>query len=374
MTIMTAVLNPNDFALTVGIDHYSMYRCLSGAIKDAEDFHKWLVEPDGGGLDPNNRRLVLSPPVQKCSENYTRGREWSTGSSCEWFPRGQRRRPVKSEIDEDLDELVERARQRVHDEGRRMRRFYYFFSGHGNTHNERSVARTSYCLARWSRDQNRSDALDIESYLGAIGRLGLFEEVLMFLDFCRINQVSVSGSPSIINPPMGGAAVESFVAYAADVDQAAYEGDGGSNGLDFRGHFSRVLMKALRGAAASEGGGVTILDLATYLDRNVPKVAKRHHHEQGARFDNKLSPPRYAGSVLGSARPGLRIRLRFKEGRSGTYRLVGPDLRVIHAGDVGIGPWELSLDARCDYEMIDEGGRAEVIDLPVGGGVHDVEF
>ncbi|KAA3624791.1 MAG: hypothetical protein DWQ02_22625, partial [Bacteroidetes bacterium] len=41
-------IQPNDFALVIGIDDYPDFRSLNGAINDAEDFAHWLMDHDSG--------------------------------------------------------------------------------------------------------------------------------------------------------------------------------------------------------------------------------------------------------------------------------------------------------------------------------------
>jgi hypothetical protein len=45
------------YALVVGIDHYLRFRSLQGARKDAEDFHAWLMDPDGVRGGRQHRRI-----------------------------------------------------------------------------------------------------------------------------------------------------------------------------------------------------------------------------------------------------------------------------------------------------------------------------
>jgi len=104
------------FALVVGIDHYPRFRSLKGARKDAEDFHAWLIDPDGGGVPAANVELVLSKedPV----------------------------RPIHDDIDDALEKILFfKARG-----GGGNKRLYLYFSGHGLGHCEvPSVPSASSC-------------------------------------------------------------------------------------------------------------------------------------------------------------------------------------------------------------------------------------
>jgi hypothetical protein len=55
---------PDDHAVIVGINRYRSdegIEPLKGAVNDALLFREWLIDPDGGGLDPDNVELFTSP-------------------------------------------------------------------------------------------------------------------------------------------------------------------------------------------------------------------------------------------------------------------------------------------------------------------------
>src|SRR4051812_4792408 len=55
-----AVRSDLDFAVVVGVEGYPHFQPLRGAASDARSFHAWLVAADGGGLQPDNAKLILS--------------------------------------------------------------------------------------------------------------------------------------------------------------------------------------------------------------------------------------------------------------------------------------------------------------------------
>jgi len=57
--------NPEDYAIVVGINYYPALRKLKAAEKDATLFAEWLMSPEGGGLPPDNVRLILSSNYEK---------------------------------------------------------------------------------------------------------------------------------------------------------------------------------------------------------------------------------------------------------------------------------------------------------------------
>src|SRR5262245_46515021 len=59
---------PTDYAIVVGINDYNTgIPALQGAINDARLFRHWLVDENGGGLDPSNVTFI-------CSVNPSNGR------------------------------------------------------------------------------------------------------------------------------------------------------------------------------------------------------------------------------------------------------------------------------------------------------------
>src|SRR3990172_870831 len=101
-------MNTEDYAIVIGLNTYPFLNSLKAAESDAESFYQWLTDPNGGALDPNHARLILSrdypAPDDKTSFNV---------------------RPFKNDVDEAL------VRFGVHERKRVGRRFYFYFAGHG---------------------------------------------------------------------------------------------------------------------------------------------------------------------------------------------------------------------------------------------------
>ncbi len=94
------------YAIVVGIDRYPALRDLHGASSDAAAFHEWLIDADGGGVPPAHTRLRLGKDLAVDRRRAT---------------------PKKSDIDDDLDDLVELVRA-----GPKLpARLWLYFAGHG---------------------------------------------------------------------------------------------------------------------------------------------------------------------------------------------------------------------------------------------------
>lgn len=313
---MTA--NPGHFALVVGIDHYPRFRSLKGARKDAEEFHTWLVAPDGGGVAQDDVALVLSEESPS--------------------------RPIHNDIDDALENLMARARASAVPP--LQRRFYLYFSGHGLGRNNLGA---DLCLAPWSKVR-RTMALDSDGYLRLAMGCGLFAEVVFLMDCCRVREIRAGALPPTIELPMPGddaPSSRSFVAYATEFMNAAYEAQTGTEpgGEDVRGHFTRALMAALKGGAAEATGGVRASRLKHYIEINTPLIARAANHLQRPEVVNGLDADN--DPLFGSALPSRRavtVVIAFAPGTVGEVVVEDGQLRELRRGDAGSGPWRIPLE------------------------------
>lgn len=306
----------NHYALVVGIDDYPRFRSLKGAKKDAQDFHSWLIDPTGGGVPVANTELVLS------KENPAR--------------------PIHDDIDDALEKILAASRR---GDGERI---YLYFSGHGLG---RTNLTTDICLALWSK-QRRAMALDSQKYLELLMGCGHYREVVLLLDCCRVREIRSSALPPTIELPApgdGAPACKMFVAYATEFMNAAYEAETGQieNDSNVRGHFTRALMEALRGAAAELTGGVRASKLKDYLEVHIPQIAKARNHIQKPEVVNGLD----ADPLFGHALPltqvaDFAVNITFTPERSGEVMLEDGQLQELRRGDVSTGPWRIPVIGR----------------------------
>jgi len=358
-------VNPRDYAVVVGIDHYPDFRCLRGATADARDFASWLLDPLGGGLPPGNCKIILSADYPGCPPQTAHGDE-------EVEPR----RPVQDDIDRAF-----RAIFRQLDAGAVTgRRLYVYFSGHGLG---RDALGADLCLAMWSTEFWRDAALDSQRYEKKLIASGYFDEVVFFLDCCRVREVNTHGQDALFNWPKPGARagqVRRFVGFATEFQDVAREAALASAPAEgeqpvVRGYFTRALLDALRGGAARPEGGVTASVLKTYLERETPLLAQRAGHPiQRPEVVNGLGSDQGKEPVFGRYLPGARYRIRFTPGRPGPVVFVGPDLRVLFRWQPAQGPVECPLSQGL-YALRDEtSGDEKSLRVTEGAGVYDVDF
>lgn len=343
---------PNHYALVVGIDDYPNFRSLKGAKRDAKDFAEWLVDDvTGGGIPSANLQLVLS------KKNPLR--------------------PIHEDIDDALDVILDGVDQAPGE------RLYLYFSGHGLA---RSNTGTDLCLAKWST-RRKGLALDSEDYLSMLMESGRFREVIMLLDCCRIRKIRKRALPPTNDPAKPddlAAKSRSFVGHATEFLNAAHEAATANDVVDnandpiVRGHFTRALIKALKGEAAEVGGGVRASRLKEYLEINTPEIAKLAKHSQMPEVQNGLpaNPDPIFGSATPPAHPNtVSVKVSFANPQLGQIILEDGNLTAIKQGVSSSGPWSLKLK-RGNYVLRDQNGAAERSIRITGheSGVVNVQF
>jgi len=347
-------VNDRDFALVVGINHYPNYgsqgRPLKGAIGDAEDFHRWLLDPDtGGGLPAANCQLIRSsiatvdPP-----------------------------QPKKARIDEALETIWNASKSTG------ARRLYFYFSGHGQTQTHDDVA---LCMSNWAINRQAA-AISFRKYLDFIVECTAFEEIVMLMDCCRSRKIGARGQETELTCPLPDAgSPKIFVAHATGFQTTAHEAVTGVLTADneplVRGHFTRALMAGLQGSAARGLGGVTVSGLALFLKKVVPRIAKRSQHEQEPQPEMRNFVPGGPDEpVLGAATrvETVDVTIHFTAARTSRIRLDDPRARPIRVGEASTGPWEETLEAATHLLTDLETGEEMPLKLHEFAGEAEIEF
>ena len=245
----------HDFGIVIGIDRYRDLDRLVGAVSDAGEFHRWMLE--GGSVPEENAALITSPA------------------------KGRLGKPVHDQIDDDLTRLIELATKRG------ARRLYLYFAGHGLSAEESHV---NLILANASKTlMNRG--LDAQSYHRTLLEGRWFKELVCFYDCCRTVDTKARGLPPGFAPveeqtragqgsgQSRAGTVTQYVLYAVLVGQRSVER---RRGADQRGSglFTRALLDGLRGGAAmpaSQGGGfeVTTASLTEFIARELQDAGRR---------------------------------------------------------------------------------------------------
>jgi len=161
-------MNPTDFAVVIGIDGYAGLRPLKAAKRDATRFSEWLIDPGGGGLPPENVRLIRS--------NITPGEPFSA-------------RPILQDIEEALWSIGVQQYTRL---GRRL---YFYFAGHGvgPAFNEVAMLLATAAMGRLTN-------IGLTQVQRFFHDAAVFDEVVYILDCCREEQSAICTGLSFMPP------------------------------------------------------------------------------------------------------------------------------------------------------------------------------
>lgn len=281
-----------DFGIVVGINDYQdpTYGRLDGACRDAEDFAAWLKSPDGGNVPKENVN-----PFTKLSD--AGGNE-----------------PMLSHLLILLQNMRKRAAAGKKRVGRRL---YIFLAGHGISPPELDEAGlltveagdsvTPYLPGKQSADQFCLSAR--------------FEEVVLFMDCCRVTDLLLQRFTLPISEkpdPAAAGKIRRFYAFATALGKTARETD---NAGVVRGVFSRVLLEGLNGAVLpDETGRMSTTQVRTYLEAELRKI-KINGEEQTPHFPCKDE------IVLAEGLTPRRLGVTL------TYRQPAPSIAVLDGGN-----------------------------------------
>jgi hypothetical protein len=234
-------MNTEDYAIIVGIDDYvkSPYERLKGAKRDAMEFVTWLKSPTGGDLPPKN----VDPFTKLSTDDGTT--------------------PVYSE----LLPMVSALRKLAPPGKRRIgRRLYIYLSGHGVSPDDLDEAG----LVTVESDEDFTLTFPGKDCADKLCLGAQFEEVLLFMDCCRLREPQATMNlPLRVRVDDGGAAtVKRFYAFATAFGRVAREVPFGG---ETRGVFSRHLMEGLK-TGADGNGRLTTSTLRNFLETRMSAI------------------------------------------------------------------------------------------------------
>lgn len=231
-----------DQALVIGIETYPGLNDLQGPCNDADAFVAWLIDPNGGGLEPANVAIQLSrnfPPPNNVTDAH----------------------PVLSELEILFRPLVIKAAQAQHTDGRLI----IFVAGHGFAD---SQDMNSAALFTADAELLFPLHLAVIDYANFFRRTWAFDEVILIMDACRsTNALQQIGKPPLprVTPHPNANKVKMFVGYGAGFNQVARER--AVNGT-VRGIFTMALLDALKNANPNRQGRVN----GTAVKRHIHNV------------------------------------------------------------------------------------------------------
>jgi Caspase domain len=212
-----------NWAVVIGINRYWLPQaCLSGAVKDALEMRKWLLDPNGGNVPKENLTLLLAPREGEAPRNVR-----STDAT-------------KDNIVKGIADLVQRS-------GGQGERLFFFYAGHGITARVANSDETTIVGTDFT-DILTDNSCTLSSLLEFF-ETTQFQDQFFFIDACR--NIPWKGEivpgrwtrPQLRDP--GLPPVQQFTFYATSPGSEARE-------ADERGAFTKLLVNGLKGGGAAK--------------------------------------------------------------------------------------------------------------------------
>jgi Caspase domain len=158
-------VNEHHYAVVLGINRYPGISDLAGPVNDASAFHRWVLDPKGGGLAEKNAWLVEASPAGLV------------------FNEPYEAEPKRWQIDRALEVAIAKARTDIGDDPDRWdrSRFYLFLAGHGIA----PAGSDSALLTAEARRDAFGSNFDVRLHVDWMRRCADFREVVVFADCCR---------------------------------------------------------------------------------------------------------------------------------------------------------------------------------------------
>lgn len=270
-------------AILLAIASYPGLTNLEGPENDVEEFHAWLVAPDGGNVPPENIKVIKSSDFPPVVDPY-------------------KAQPADVAFRAALQKLLFNADGSF--KGKVGERLYLFFAGHGFASRQLNEA----ALYSAQATKNDPDHIAGKRYAAKIVNSAAFEEVVLIMDCCR----DVDLSDSIRDPTMKipdrqalAAGVRLLEAYAAGRGQQARERVLGTGGK-VRGIFTHALVDALRNAKGNDRGELTGALLKGYVHDRWPSF-----FSDAAKYEAHIGLPTGATDIVFASRavePKVKVR------------------------------------------------------------------
>ena len=168
----------NDYAILVGISHYPAegFPPLEGPPRDVQRFYDWLIDPQGGDVDPDNITRLLSPdpPPQVTSDMAP---------------------PQFGDFQVAFQHLVTGGGRSIQNHS--QNRLYLYFSGHGFCEIRNQMPQAALYAANASRLFNWNIAGTL--YALWAKEVALFGEIVLVMD-----AAAMRGDQDADEPPIAG--------------------------------------------------------------------------------------------------------------------------------------------------------------------------
>ena len=347
----------NDYAIVVGINDYPHPTLpnLEGPENDANAFYEWLHSADGGDVPSENIELILSSK----------------------FPK---RRPNVSDIDNFIDiKLMDMDLENLTDcsqgIGRKGRRLFLFFAGHGLT--PRGMTRGMDEIALLTSDASMlgtGNHISGKHYGGWFWDAALFEEIILLMDCCRdvYSEAQLNVQPwEKVACDQESLGVHSFYAFSTQFSQPANEGEISG---EIRGYFSAALTDGLK-YAIDEQGRVTAKSLKNYIFNRMKELQNDKSYQEP---DIAIHPSSASGDEIVFCEPGIKkapVTISFETQYLGHEIVIieGDNIRKVEERIQSANKeWHVELSIGKKYTIIqtDDMNNYKTIDVMTGKEYH----
>jgi len=343
-------MNQWHFAVVVGINQYPDIRNLKFAKGDAEEFAKWLEDPQGGALPKDNVAVIVAEVPDGTS------REDAAPTRKEVI---KALRKFRDQVDTHIKETPEDWDQT---------RLYFYVSGHGIAPDPRDAA----LLMADSGPEDYGENITCSLLLDYMLRSQPFHQIAVFADCCRerVTGAPLGGLPWTVTERNNGQVLK-VIGCATYFGDLAYEPSEEEAKMpdDLRGYFTKALLEGLRGnAPRNEDGYIDSNTLSQYVVRRVGELTSHRPNKQVPTMDADPGNPITFGQKL-EAGPQKAVRhrahLKFITPYNGTVELRDGDNTIIDRHNTADGDWNVELPNGL-YRVTPENKAAGVVFLDKG--------
>lgn len=374
-------MNELHFGVCVGINRYPDFTDLSLARRDAEKFAEWLLDPDGGALDPgtgpvdSHVKCVLAPSPD--------------------LPPGTKRRnavPFAKQVLDAISDFADMAKEAVDQKTTNWyrTRLYIYFSGHGIA----STVDDALALLANAGPEYYNEHLSCSEVAKELGEIKWFRELVIFADCCRqrSDHAKPRGGTWTVKPWKHLKNVNIMRAYATYFGDVAREPPPESitDPDTQRGYFTQALLEGLRSEGQDEKkpGLIDSNSLAKYVKARVKLLTKDNPQVPAFQFDPTepivfrpatappaapLAPPPAAPPVLTEH----SVSIRFPPSPVPPVRLEDGGHALVAEHVPNGAPWQLKLSNGYYRVLLSDGSVGEFRDggfFEVRGGACEVQL
>lgn len=313
-------INPDHYAIVIGIDGYPQLLPLNAAARDAGRFALWLQKDTGGGLDSKNIHLIVSESKMPANPFEAR--------------------PVAYQIDDALTKLGFAKGTRI---GKRL---YFYFAGHGFGPEFDNVGMLMANAAMQRLKYN----LGLREFRTFFRHSEAFDEVVFVLDCCRDPRGGIATFGPGIDLPAEkpGLGVRDMVVMAAQYGEKAFEPMDKETG-ERRGILTDAILEGLTKPDAADGlGRFTASSLIKYVGDRVKQLGTDAKLQQVPEVDDRTPDGEMIFSTIPQSELN-RVRVLISASPVHVGELVLMDDKsqpIAQRSAVGltkINPWEVFL-------------------------------